>query len=427
MRSLSPDQRPDRLQVRVPRPLLAGDLDDLGAPDPEGWQPLELCLARGRIQALLPLHAAARSPGGVADLPVFLPAFVDAHSHLDKAFSWYEVPCPPRQGTMAAALRGNRKENDSRTAERLAARLDRALAHGWRRGLRAVRSHIDAGFPAATDCWEAVEDRFRHWADRLTLQPVAMASMAFWQSAEGEQLARRVASLGGCLGGALDRNSQRQPGTRAGLRQLLNLSVRSGCGIDLHLDESSDPASTTLDWLLQLVPRQGLPVPITASHCCSLGLFSERRIRARARALAERGISVVVLPVTNLWLQDRAVGRTPRWRGLAPIHELQAEGVTVAIAGDNVQDSWAIGANGDPLELMRFAVPVTHLHPWEPSGLLPFTTAPARLMGLAWDGVLRPGAPADGLLLEASGWTELLGCSPPPRVLRHGAWIGPAT
>ena len=37
---------------------------------------------------------------------------------------------------------------------------------------------------------------------------------------------------------------------------------------------------------------------------------------------------------------------------------------------------------------------------WQRQGLAPFTTAAARVMGLDWDGVLRPGCPADLVVLE---------------------------
>lgn len=43
---------------------------------------------------------------------------------------------------------------------------------------------------------------------------------------------------------------------------------------------------------------------------------------------------------------------------------------------------------------------------------MPFTTTPARLLGLDWDGVLRVGGPADLLLTSSGSWSELLAHSP---------------
>ena len=55
--------------------------------------------------------------------------------------------------------------------------------------------------------------------------------------------------------------------------------------------------------------------------------------------MAKAGISVVSLPMCNLYLQDRRTdGTTPRWRGVTLLHEMKARGIKVAIASDNTRD-----------------------------------------------------------------------------------------
>ena len=44
-------------------------------------------------------------------------------------------------------------------------------------------------------------------------------------------------------------------------------------------------------------------------------------------------------------------------------------------------------------------------------------------MGLAWDGVLRNGAPADLIHLPQGGWPELLAIPSARRVLAGGQWV----
>jgi cytosine deaminase len=164
-------------------------------------------------------------------------------------------------------------------------------------------------------------------------------------------------------------------------------------------------------------------VPITCSHISSLALMRERSQEQLAEQLAELGITVVALPTTNAWLLGRRAGRTPLLRLQAPIHTLQRAGVAVAVGGDNVQDPWFPGGDFDPIDLLRFSVVAAHLHPWERLGLAPFTTAAAAVLGLAWDGVLRCGGPADLVVLAADSWPELLARSPQRRVLRGGRWL----
>jgi cytosine deaminase len=45
------------------------------------------------------------------------------------------------------------------------------------------------------------------------------------------------------------------------------------------------------------------------------------------------------------------------------------------------------------------------------------------MLGLAWDGIVRVGAPADLLITSATTWSEFLARPPQRRVLRDGAWL----
>jgi cytosine deaminase len=156
-----------------------------------------------------------------------------------------------------------------------------------------------------------------------------------------------------------------------------------------------------------------------------MGLLENRALRRLAEGLAEAEVGVVALPTTNLWLLDRDSERTPSRRPLAPIRQLQGAGVTVAVGGDNVQDAWFPGGDFDPIELLRLATFGSQLLPWQRAGLAPLTTAPARLLNLSWDGVLRIGGPADLVVLAARSWTEVLARTPQRRVLRDGRWLPP--
>ena len=143
--------------------------------------------------------------------------------------------------------------------------------------------------------------------------------------------------------------------------------------------------------------------------------------------MAASELRVAALPLTNGWLLARRPGCTPVVRPLAPIHQLQRAGVCVAVGGDNVADPWFPAGGFDPIALMASSLPLTQLAPWQRLGLAPFTTAAAALMDLAWDGVIREGAPADLMLLEAASWSEALMSPPARRILIAGHWWQPPT
>jgi cytosine deaminase len=371
---------PSHLNLQLPRLLLDPCQRDLPCGDADGLVPVQLELEAGRVDAIRPLA----SPEG---LPLALTPLVEAHAHLDKAFSWAQHP--NRSGQMAAALSVNLREGEQRTPEQVCQRAGRALDQAWRYGLRAIRSHIDSGGPGAAPSWEALLEFQQQWRGRVELQLVALVPISHWSTAAGRALAEKVARA----------------------------------GIDLHVDESGEAPGQGVALLLEQLERRRPELPITCSHASSMGLLPLAAQQRLAERLARLQVEVVALPTTNLWLLARRGDEDLAQRPLAPVRQLQRAGVVVAVGGDNVQDPWDPGSDFDPLELLRLASRVCHCPPWQRQGLTPFTTAPARMLGLAWDGIVRRGSPAHLVITSATSWSELLARSPQRRVLRGGQWL----
>jgi cytosine/creatinine deaminase len=406
-----------RLRLRLPRCLLDPDLAGLAVGEGDGLVPLELGYHQGRITTLRPVAAP---PGS---LPLALTPLVEPHAHLDKCFT--AEAFPNRSGTVAGALAQNRLEAEGRSLELVLARGEQALERAWRHGLRALRSHVDSAGPGARPSWEALLQLRQRWAGRMELQLVALVPVAYWATGEGEELARWVVDQGGLLGGVLGPPYGHGRGDHEALTALVALAERLGTAVDLHVDEADCQPARGVRSLLAVQRQLRSGVPLTCSHAASLALLGEKRQERLAEQLADAGVAVVALPLTNLWLLGRRAGRTPLLRVQAPIRSLQRAGVTVALGGDNVQDPWYPGGDFDPIELLRLSPLTSHLWPAQRQGLSPLTTAPARLLGLAWDGLVREGAPADLVLLAAGSWSELLARSPQRRVLRAGRWLPP--
>ena len=75
--------------------------------------------------------------------------------------------------------------------------------------------------------------------------------------------------------------------------------------MDLHTDETLNPRLLTLDTMADLVSRTGFPHQVTASHCVSLAVQDAKTQQQVAERWPRRGIAVVALPQTNLFLQGR--------------------------------------------------------------------------------------------------------------------------
>ena len=154
--------------------------------------------------------------------------------------------------------------------------------------------------------------------------------------------------------------------------------------------------------------RQKFKGRVTVGHCCSLALQSdEDRARVIDR-VGEARIAVVSLPMCNMYLQDRVAGRTPRWRGVAPLHELANAGVRVAVASDNTRDPFYAYGDLDMLEVFREATRIVHFDHSARSWLPLIGPASADIMGLPDAGRLMVGGTADFVITRARTLNELL-------------------
>ena len=410
----------------VPRALLDPGLQGLGPADDEGLVAVRLAHLQGRISAIHPWPEpgdSAPQQWAVAALPLAITPPVEPHAHLDKPFT--AAAFPNREGTVAGAFAANIDEAQSRDLEGVLARGEQALELAWGHGLRAIRSHIDSLGVAAAPSWEALTALRQRWEGRLELQLVAMVPVQHWLSPEGEQLAQRVAAAAGVLGGVIGPPFASRRSDHEGLAALLHWAERLGCAVDLHIDEGCSDPGRGVAMVSRLMLERRSAVPLVCSHASSMALLADRPCQRLCEAIAAAGIGVIALPTTNLWLLGRRADHTPLLRIQAPIRQLQQAGVEVALGGDNVQDPWYPGGAFDPIELVRLATLLSHVVPWQRQGLAAFTTAPSRLLGLACDGVLRVGAPADLLVLGASSWRQVLAQAPQRRLLRGGQWQPP--
>jgi cytosine/creatinine deaminase len=300
-------------------------------------------------------------------------------------------------------------------------RMEFGLRCAWAHGTRAIRSHLDSHWSRPDENWAAAMDARQAWADRVALELVGFAPLALFAGPAGDALADRVARAGGVLGAVVHAVTVDLDGH---LDRLLALAGERELDLDLHCDESSEAASFTLPRVAAAVLRAGFSRQVVCGHCTALTLQTSADAEAALELVERAGLAIVTLPLTNLFLQDCRPGRTPRWRGVTLVHELDARGIAVAVGGDNCRDPFYAFGDHDMLEVFREAVRIAHLD--RPYGRWPraVTTTPARLMRLGDDGEIGVGRPADLVLFGARDFSELLARPQADRrVLRAGVPI----
>ena len=403
------------LKVLIPRALLgSGKYLIKTVATSDGLCPIKISWRSGIVEQIEPIENELLSLD-----KILLPRFVEPHAHLDKAFTWIDYP--NLSGTYKNALIANQKEYKHRTVESVIANAERALYSALKNGIRVIRSHIDSAGEGADESWEALLYLKSKWKSLIELQLVALVPVEYWQTKKGKLLADRVAKEGGLLGGVVVPPFKKNKCFNS-LIKLLELSEKINCDIDLHIDESDiNPGEGLMQLTNILNNKRHFKNEITCSHASSMSLLSKGCLINLARKLSLNNVNVIALPLTNAWLLGREIHKTSSVRPLAPIRELQTAGVNVSVGSDNLQDPWFPLGSLDPISLMSFSLPLAQLAPWDRLGLSPFTTAPARLVGAKWDGLIEIGQPADFVILDGSNWSEVLSHSPMRDVIINGS------
>ena len=305
-------------------------------------------------------------------------------------------------------MRQDREANWS--ADDVRRRMDFSLRCAFAHGTGTLRTHIDSLAPQAEVSWPIFAEMREAWRDRIALQAVAVFpyDMVVDDEPQFRRLVATVARHGGVLGGLTHKGDAPDAKLSVALDRIITAAAAHGLDLDFHVDESASPDARSLEVIADAVLRHRYTGRVVAGHCCSLALAPDAdRARVIAR-VAEAGIAVVSLPMCNLYLQDREAGRTPRWRGVAPVHELDAAGVTVAVASDNTRDPFYAYGDLDMIEVFREATRILHLdhsaRPW--TRLLGATGA--EIMRMPERGLIRQGAPANLVLTGARTLPELV-------------------
>jgi len=375
--------------------------------DYEGLVACRIALDEKSIIGVEPL-----SPAEVRACPslgLVLPEFLDSHTHLDKTHSWGRAPNV--SGTFQEALENLSEDKKHWTVDDVYQRASYALRCAYAHGTMALRTHVDTGLGWAQRSYEALARLREEWAGKVELQLVSLASVADYDSPDGEMLADLPLRFGAkAIGGMplMNREIDRQ------LDKLLQFAKERELGVDLHVDESGNPQAACLQAVAEAVLRNDFDGSVVCGHCCSLAVMPLERQREVLALVKESGVRIVSLPMCNLYLQDRRLEgdkiQTPYWRGLTLAHEFMEQGTPFACASDNVRDAFYAFGDYDMLEVYRESLRVGHLDRRLAESVSVVSSAPARLMDLDTEGYgkIQAGSPARLVRFEANSLSELL-------------------
>lgn len=391
--------------VHIPGPLIGSD---------EALVKTSLTIRDGRFSSE-PADTRIDMKGQMA-----LPALVDMHTHLDKGHIWPRQPNPDGSFDGALEVVGNDREANW-SADDVQRRIQFALECAYAHGTKAIRTHLDSIPPQELTSWPVFEEMRAHWKGKIDLQASCLVG-ADRIEPDGDGAFGATADLVAKSGGILGTVTFPVPDLEARLENFFAIAAKRNLAADFHVDETGDASVATLRTIAQTVLKTGFDAPVVCGHCCSLAVQEESEADRTMDLVAQAGLSIVSLPLCNLYLQDRSsAGRTPRWRGITLVHEMKARGIPIAFASDNTRDPFYAYGDLDMVEVMREATRIAHLDHGANDWVDAFTTVPAAMCGFDYS-PFAPGTAADLILFRARSWNEFMARPQSDRtVIRDGA------
>jgi cytosine/adenosine deaminase-related metal-dependent hydrolase len=303
--------------------------------------------------------------------------FVNAHSHLDIAYV-LDLPIlrdrlerrtggsPDRVGELPLRVKIDELDLLLRESDEFInsvdARMRQALDSFTQAGVRACRTCVTVGTELSTVSLETAA-RLRDTADSgCPIRIVALPLRGLDTDAERDHFAAMCASpLVDVVGGLLQ-NHRGDPD--AYLDLLFDIAGHAGKPLEVHVDEylsADERESATLARAAKRARAAGYRHSVCGVHAVTLGTLPAEERRATAAALAEADVAIVVCPRAGLSMLALEVA-TYAHNSLAPVRDLLAEGVVVALGTDNIRDVFHPFSDGSMLSEIEMLAEATRYY-----------------------------------------------------------------
>lgn len=383
---------------------------------------LDVAVRDGSICALGVNLGVAAEPG--RDIPcngmLLTPPFVDAHQHLDCAFMLDKVN---QSGTLSEAVEIFTELKRRRPVKVVKELAERAITEALFNGTTFIRSYVDVDSIAGLKYLHPILELREAYSGLVDIQIVACMEYSLAQEPEAEQYLRAAMDEGADLVGGIPEVEPTPEDSRRHIQMIFDVAKSYDVGIDMHIDESEDPHTRTLEMLADQTMREGYHGRVAAGHACALAVYDDAYAQRVIEKVAEAGVHVVTNPLTNLYIQGRRDG-TPVWRGITRVKELLRAGVNVACGLDDIRNLFLPYGRMNMMEVALFTSLTAHMttpEEMEETFDMPRYNA-AEILGLDDYGVA-VGKPADLLLLPVDNPLDALRLQPLPRYVVRGGQI----
>jgi len=364
-------------------------------PDSSAREPVDIGVAGGKIVAIekgLAAEAETYDAGG----RLACGGLIETHIHLDK--SRIIDRTPPETGRRINPMKQVAALKSSFTVEDVRARAERTLTECILHGATRMRTQVEVDPAIGMRGFEGVQSLIAdyRWAIDIEICVFPQDGLTNYPGTDElliEALKRGARAVGGAPRYDTDHAGQ--------IRRIFELAREFDVEIDIHLDVGDAPEAMDIHLVCELTEQYRRGGRVAVGHMAKLSTMPPSEVAALARRLADTGVAVTVLPLTDLFVMGRDQDHNIR-RGVADANFLVEHGVDCSLSTNNVLNP--VTPYGD-CSLLRMAnLHANVLQIAQPAQLREIfamlTERSARLLNLTDYGIVI-GNPADIVVIDA--------------------------
>jgi cytosine/creatinine deaminase len=255
---------------------------------------------------------------------------IETHIHLDKSRLIERLPAEAgrRINPMKRIAEIKKDLTVEDTRRRAAQTLEDCLVNGTTR----MRTQLEVDLAIGMRFFEAVQSVIAdyRWAIDIEICVFAQDGLTNYPGTD-ELLVEALRRGARAIGGA----PRYDPDPRGQIRRIFELAREFDAEIDIHLDVGDSRDDLDVPFVCELAEQYRRGGRVTVGHMAKLSTLPPERLAAVARRMADAGVAVTVLPLTDLFVMGRDQDHNIR-RGVADAHFLTAHGVNCSLSTNNV-------------------------------------------------------------------------------------------
>jgi cytosine deaminase len=352
----------------------------------------------GKIAAIAPGLAAE---GETIDLGGRLVStgFIETHIHLDK--SCILDRCKSDRGDLEEAIAEAAKAKVAFTPGDVHARATRTLQKAILQGTTHMRTHLEVDPGVGLRSLEGVLPLIKEYAWAIDLEICVFPQEGLLNNPGTDELMVEALKRGCRVVGGAPYTDSNPPGQ---IDRVFEMAREFDIDIDMHLDFGPTADNMDLEHVCRRTEEHKYGGRVAIGHVTKAASLPPPAFDAMAKRLADAGVSLTVLPSTDLFLMGRHHAHDQNVpRGVVHAHKLIHRGVNCSLASNNVLNPFTPFGDCSPIRMANLYANISQVGKQADMKACfdMITRRPAQLMRLK-DYGLAVGKSADLIVLDAT-------------------------